>query len=92
MPPKGKGHSGTAGRFGARYGRLARRRVADIEATARASHDCPDCGEERVTRTDTGIWECGACGHRFAGGAYNPDTPAGRTVPRAIRAALDEDE
>ena len=79
---------GSAGRFGARYGRVSRRRVAEIEAGMNDDHGCPECGEESVDRTDTGIWECGKCGHAFAGGAYRPETPGGRTVERSIRAAL----
>ncbi|AWB26783.1 50S ribosomal protein L37ae [Halococcoides cellulosivorans] len=84
--------SGSAGRFGARYGRVARRRVDEIESEMNADHECPDCGDERVGRAGTGIWECDACGHRFTGGAYRPETPAGKTVGRSIRAALGEDE
>jgi large subunit ribosomal protein L37Ae len=79
---------GSAGRFGARYGRVARRRVAEIEDDMNDDHECPECGEGRVGRTDTGIWECGNCGYAFAGGAYRPETPGGRTVQRSIRAAL----
>lgn len=92
MASQGKDGVGTAGRYGPRYGRVARKRVADIEATARDDHVCPECGEKRVTRTDTGIWACEGCGYRFAGGTYRPETPAGRTVDRSIRAALSEDE
>jgi len=84
--------TGSAGRFGARYGRVARKRVAEIEADTRSDHECPECGRERVVRTDTGIWECETCEHRFTGGAYRPQTPAGRTVTRSIRAALSEDD
>ena len=83
--------AGSAGRFGARYGRVARRRVADIEADTNAEHACPECGEARVERAGTGIWECENCGHAFTGGAYRPDTPGGRTVSRSIRAALAEE-
>ena len=89
---KQQGRTGSAGRFGARYGRVARRRVADIEETMREDHECPDCGADRVERQGTGVWECGACGYTFTGGAYSPETPAGRTVGRSIRAALAEDE
>jgi len=84
--------TGSAGRFGARYGRVARRRVAEIEGEMHADHECPDCGAERVERSGTGIWECDACGHTFTGGAYRPQTPGGRTVTRSIRAALAEDD
>lgn len=87
-----KNRTGSAGRFGPRYGRVARRRVSDIEQTARAKHVCPDCSAEKVQRRGTGIWECQRCGHKFAGGTYRPETPAGRTVDRSIRAALSEDE
>ena len=33
------GRTGSAGRFGARYGRVARRRVAEIEAGMREAFD-----------------------------------------------------
>lgn len=85
-----QGRTGSAGRFGARYGRISRRRVAEIEAEMREDHQCPECGEARVDRDGTGIWECGACGYRFTGGSYQPETPGGRTVRRSIRAALAE--
>ena len=87
-----KGRTGSAGRFGARYGRVARRRVSEIESDMRDEHACPDCGTKAVERQGTGIWECRKCGHKFAGGSYRPETPAGRTVRRSIRAALAGDE
>lgn len=91
MPEK-KRQTGSSGRFGSRYGRVARRRVSEIEEGMREDHACPECGKERVSRTGSGIWECGRCGHKFAGGTYRPETPAGRTVSRSIRAALSEEE
>ena len=89
MPERKRG-SGSAGRFGPRYGRVARRRVSEIEGEMREEHACPECGEKRVSRDGTGIWECGNCGHTFTGGAYRPETPGGQTVRRSIRAALSE--
>ena len=87
-----QGRVGSAGRFGARYGRVSRRRVGEIESEMRDDHVCPECGSERVSRSGTGIWECSRCDYAFAGGAYRPETPAGKTVTRSIRAALAEDE
>ena len=84
--------TGSAGRFGARYGRLARRRVAEIESDMHADHVCPECGASAVDRKGTGIWECASCGHRYTGGAYRPETPGGRTVTRSIRTALSDGE
>ena len=79
---------GSSGRFGARYGRVARRRVAEIEKEMRnAKLDGDD-----VKRVGTGIWVNKETGEKFTGGAYRPETPAGETVTRSIRAALDEDD
>ena len=83
-----KGTVGSAGRFGARYGRVARRRVSEIEDDMRNSQIDGD----DVTRVGTGIWKNEETGEVFTGGAYRPETPAGRTVKRSIRAALAEDD
>jgi large subunit ribosomal protein L37Ae len=89
MAKKQSGKVGSAGRFGARYGRVARRRVKEIEAdTEAATVDGDD-----VTRVGTGIWKNEETGETFTGGAYRPETPGGRQVRRSIRAALaDGDE
>jgi large subunit ribosomal protein L37Ae len=80
--------TGSAGRFGARYGRVARRRVAEIEREMRNS----TVDGDDVTRVGTGIWVNEETGEKFTGGAYAPETPAGKTVTRSIRAALEEDD
>ena len=83
-----KGNTGSAGRFGARYGRVARRRVAEIEEdTNNATVD-----GDSVKRIGTGIWVNEETGETFTGGAYRPETPAGKTVKRSIRAAIGEEE
>ncbi|MFB6160264.1 MAG: 50S ribosomal protein L37ae [Haloferacaceae archaeon] len=88
MAKKKSGAVGSAGRFGARYGRVARRRVKEIEAdTHAASVDGDD-----VTRVGTGVWRNEETGELFTGGAYRPQTPGGRQVRRSIRAALSEGE
>lgn len=92
MAEDSKSRTGSAGRFGARYGRVARKRISEIEADMNENHTCPDCGNDTVDRQGTGIWECGRCGYTFAGGTYRPQTPAGQTVKRSIRAALADDE
>ncbi|AKH97069.1 50S ribosomal protein L37ae [Halanaeroarchaeum sulfurireducens] len=86
------GDTGSAGRFGARYGRVARRRVSEIESDMHEDHVCPSCGSAAVSRNGTGIWECGRCGHKYTGGAYRPETPGGRAVRRSIRTALSAEE
>ncbi|HII51369.1 MAG TPA: 50S ribosomal protein L37ae [Halobacteriales archaeon] len=79
--------SGSAGRFGARYGRVARRRVSEVEALMRADYACPKCGASKsIHRVGTGIWECRRknCDYRFAGGTYRPATPGGLLGSRSI--------
>ncbi len=88
MAEKQRGRVGSAGRFGARYGRVARRRVTEIEHDMRSSKVDGD----DVTRVGTGIWKNEETGEIFTGGAYRPQTPAGETARRSIRAALGETE
>ena len=76
--------TGSAGRFGARYGRFIRKRVAEMEKVSRASHLCPRCDQMAVKREGTGIWGCRKCGFRFAGGAYVPETPTLRIAQRSL--------
>lgn len=92
MAKKGGSSVGSAGRFGARYGRVARRRVSEIESDMHDDHACPECGADNVSRKGTGIWQCGKCDYKYTGGAYRPETPGGRSVRRSIRAALSEGE
>ena len=88
---KAKGKvTGSAGRFGCRYGRFVRKRVTDIEKIAKALHRCPKCDMQSVSRKGTGIWECRKCGYKFAGGAYQPQTPTLKVAQRAIDRTVDE--
>ena len=80
---KAKGKvSGSAGRFGPRYGRFVRKRVSDMEQVSKAAHRCPRCDTIAVRRQGTGIWGCRKCGFKFAGGAYQPQTPQHRNALR----------
>lgn len=79
--------TGSAGRFGARYGRVARRRVAEIEGD---TQDASVNGDS-VKRVGTGIWINEETGEKFTGGAYRPETPAGKTVTRSIKGAIGEE-
>ena len=83
---KAKGKvTGSAGRFGCRYGRFVRKRVCDIEKISRALHRCPKCDMESVARKGTGIWECRKCGYKFAGGTVPAPDPGHEDCPACNR-------
>ena len=63
---------GSTGRFGPRYGVKVRRSIKEIEEGEREAYECPRCHHEQVERDSAGIWICGRCDLKFAGGAYKP--------------------
>ncbi|MBS3143382.1 50S ribosomal protein L37ae [Candidatus Woesearchaeota archaeon] len=63
---------GTTGRFGARYGKTVKKKVADIEAKMKVWHKCPYCNKQKVKREFAGVWKCRNCKAKFTGKAYLP--------------------
>ncbi|MEE9406037.1 MAG: 50S ribosomal protein L37ae [Candidatus Aenigmarchaeota archaeon] len=61
---------GSAGRFGARYGRKIRARIKNTETVKK--HDCPSCHKPGMKREAAGIWKCTKCSTKMAGKAYRP--------------------
>ncbi|MCK4522304.1 MAG: 50S ribosomal protein L37ae [Nanoarchaeota archaeon] len=57
-------------RFGSRYGRGIKEKIAVIESEQRKKHKCPYCGKNVVKRVAVGIWYCKACQSKFTGKAY----------------------
>ena len=53
---------GSVKRFGTRYGKTVKQRLATIEEKARQT--------EKVNRQATGIWHCEKCDRTFTGKAY----------------------
>ncbi|MBD3252223.1 50S ribosomal protein L37ae [Candidatus Pacearchaeota archaeon] len=58
-----------AGRFGARYGRRVRVKIADIETNQRKKQNCIFC-TGIAKRLSKGIWECKKCRKKFASHTY----------------------
>lgn len=79
---------GPSGSFGARYGTVARKRYATVVSALRSPHECPQCHISAVKRLSVGIWLCGRCGYKFAGGAYAPTTKLGEVAERAARTGV----
>ncbi len=58
-------------RFGVRYGRTIREKVAKIEDELKKKHPCPYCSAVKVKRVASGIWCCRKCNTKFTGAAYS---------------------
>lgn len=65
-------HSGAVKRFGARYGKRTRDRLAKIEVMAKATHKCPYCNYISVKKVSAGIFQCKKCDSKFTGRAFQP--------------------
>jgi large subunit ribosomal protein L37Ae len=69
------GEKKTITRFGTRYGRTIRERLASIEAGYRGKHKCPYCSYVNVTREAAGIWSCSKCKAKFTSRAFQLTKP-----------------
>ncbi|MBL7160343.1 MAG: 50S ribosomal protein L37ae [Candidatus Aenigmarchaeota archaeon] len=61
---------GITGKYGPRYGRVIREKVAKV--TKKKKHSCPHCKRPSLKREAAGIWLCKKCGLKIAGKAYKP--------------------
>lgn len=69
------GEKKTITRFGTRYGRTIRERLAAIESGYRGKHKCPYCSYTNVTREAAGIWTCSKCKAKFTSRAFQLTKP-----------------
>ncbi|MDD5191540.1 MAG: 50S ribosomal protein L37ae [Candidatus Nanoarchaeia archaeon] len=58
-----------AGRFGVRYGRKVRTKIADLESLQRKKQKCIFC-DGVAKRLSKGIWRCKKCSKKFAGPTF----------------------
>ncbi len=69
---------GSVKRFGSRYGRTVKHKLAKIEAILKGKHKCPYCHAEKVKRISLGIWLCKKCNAKFTGKAYSLSKPVSK--------------
>lgn len=62
---------GSVKRFGPRYGRRVKHKLAKIEGVQKSKQKCPYCNANKVKRLSSGIWECRRCNSKFTGKAYS---------------------
>lgn len=60
-------------RFGVRYGRTVKHKLAKIERQYNKESKCPYCKYVGIRRIAAGIWHCTKCGVKFTAKAYNPE-------------------
>ena len=61
---------GSVKRFGPRYGRKIKAKVASVEKFSKQKQVCPYCNRSAVKRKAVGIWHCFKCDAKFSGPAY----------------------
>jgi large subunit ribosomal protein L37Ae len=92
---------GSTKRYGVRYGRRNKEKVASLEKEHRGRHKCPYCNYVKVIRLAKGIWHCTKCEARFAGKAYTYEIPKKPSIAgpskkkgrrRAEEETMEEDE
>lgn len=62
---------GSVKRFGVRYGRTTKMRLAVIEVEQKKDQVCPYCKKPKAHRLSYGIYSCDQCGKKFTGPAYS---------------------
>lgn len=62
-------------RYGTRYGRRNREKVALIEVDQKRKHKCPKCNYIMVKRVSIGIWQCQRCNAKFTSRAFTTAKP-----------------
>ena len=65
---------GNVGKYGARYGKSTRDKVAKSENLVRSSKKSPFCNKNTVKRVSSGLWFCKKTGIKFTGKAYTFDS------------------
>ena len=62
--------TGSAKRYGTRYGATLKRKVGAIEAVQRSRQKCPYCNKHAARWLAVGIYKCNKCDAKFTNAAY----------------------
>ncbi|MBI2938656.1 MAG: 50S ribosomal protein L37 [Thaumarchaeota archaeon] len=54
-----------------KYGGSVRKRYSRVYRLLKQKRQCPECGSLKFKRESAGIWVCGRCSFKVAGGAYD---------------------
>lgn len=78
---------GPVKRFGVRYGRTPKYKLAVIETEQKARKPCPTCRKKTVKRLSAGVFQCSTCNVKFTGKAY---TFEDKTAKEIIEETVEE--
>lgn len=81
----------SAKRFGVRYGKRNKEKLAILEREHRGRRKCPYCNYLKLKRTSKGLWHCEKCNVKFASKAYTIASPK-RRAPEAPKEPVEEME
>lgn len=65
--------TGSVKRFGARYGRSVKNKIAILEKESKPDQLCPYCKNKKAKRIAFGIFSCKKCNAKFTSKAYIVD-------------------
>jgi large subunit ribosomal protein L37Ae len=66
----------TTKRFGVRYGRTVKAKLAKVESDGKKKYKCPYCAAIKVVKQAAGIWECKKCNKIYTGRAFSAERTA----------------
>ena len=81
---------GSVKRFGTRYGRTVKLRLASIEAVQKKPQKCPYCLKLKAKRLSLGLFKCQTCNAKFTSKAYAIETIEFAKVKEAAPEAIIE--
>ncbi len=79
---------GSVKRFGARYGKKVKDRLARIEQLQKQKYKCPYCNAVKVKRLAAGVWYCTRCKAKFTSKAYTVVKPVQAVASHAMAKEL----
>lgn len=62
---------GPVKRFGVRYGRTGKHKLAKIERIQKLPQKCPYCNKPKAKKISVGLYYCYNCKSKFTGKAYS---------------------
>ena len=81
---------GSVKRFGVRYGRTTKHRLAKIERQQKAPQKCPYCLKLGAKRIAVGIFHCPKCNSKFTGKAFTVEVPLVHEEEPVEKQAIEE--